>query len=169
MLDQELRARAAGIVRAHASLLSCSPGSEPGVIAETRSLADALEAEPAREVELAEALRDLRHVASGLMPWAVGEAENGNATAEAEVNAAAPVLRRAREVLEGVERTHALVPVPREALNRLADVATWHAAEHNSPDASLVDVASVPADEAFSLAESARAAARGERVEWPTA
>lgn len=138
MLDRDDRATAAWHLREH---LEDVPADERDSVA---ALADALEAEPAgydyeaAAAERGEALRGLLNHPVDIYPaWLYRD------------------LERAREVMEGVERTHAIVPVAKLGL------AARHArsAAKGGPP--------MWRDERNLLADAFEAAARGKRVEWP--
>jgi hypothetical protein len=109
-----------------------------------------------REVELSEALRELLDALDVDPAIIVNTSEQWNAIGSASA--------RANEVLEGAERTHALVPVEHAdaagiALEEFADLG-------ESGDCGSWPVEQIEGPRRLGVA--LRAAARGEHPEWPS-
>ncbi len=139
-----------------ADMLAENDAAGGGPVSRGEYLADAdalLSLVGSRETELAEALRDL-----------VAARDRGDLTyseinSHEEDRAIDAVLRRARTVLEGVERTHA--PVPNWASAQAAEWLSHLAADFNHG-------LNVPTGRAIrALARAFEQAARDEQPEWP--
>lgn len=102
--------------------------------------------------EAREALRDLSAAIEGL---SVSWSTRGIRVSEAEWEAIAVPAAAARAVLEGVERTHALVPL--RSLNWIAYALSL------SPGQTMSET------RRSDLARACEAAVHGERVDWPGA
>jgi hypothetical protein len=147
MLDRDGRREAAALLRAERL--------QPADVERAAELADALEAEPEGydyESAAAERGEALRELLDALAEYATARAAGAGSHAAERL---AEASERGRVVMEGVERTHMLVPL------KVLRAAARHAR------AAVKAGPPMWRAERKALADALDSASRGERPEWP--